>query len=384
MFGAPPEIIEVKTSRDEAEFLGVPYDLYNGEPTWRPPLKFERKGQLSQKSNPAATHLTRQFFLANRDGKTVGRIAAFINPAHQKLYDVKSGHFGYLDCASDQEVAHALLSAAQNWLIAQGADKMIGPAMWSVNEECGLLIDGFDTPPVVMMPFGRPDYQEMLESFGLTKAIDMYAFQADLHAGYPRPRQTQMMVKIADKDPSIKIRPMNPKDYMGEIDLVMDIFNDAWSENWGFVPFGDDQIKHLAKEMKAVVFKEGMWVGTIDDQPVGFIWMIPDLNEAIRDLEGKLAPFGWAKLLWRLKVSGVKQARIPLMGLRREFHNTKKGLALVAKLCETVFEEGRKKGFTHCELSWILEDNAGMIRICEQASAERYKTYRMYEKTLTA
>ncbi|MGB0906708.1 MAG: hypothetical protein ACPGVT_04380 [Maricaulaceae bacterium] len=382
MSGVQIEITAIDAPRDVSAFLALPYTIYKNEPQWRPPLRFERKAQFSPKSNPAATHLKRQLFLAKRSGEIVGRIAAFINPSHQALYKDEAGHFGYFDCIPNADVGTALLAAAQNWLDGQGAKKMIGPAMWSVNEECGLLIDGFDTPPVVMMPYGRPDYQTMIEDFGLGKAIDMYAYQADLHAGYPRPRQTQMMVKIADKDPSIQVRPMNPRKFMDEIDLVMDIFNDAWSENWGFVPFSDAQIKHLAKEMKQVVFKEGMWVGSIDDEPVAFIWMIPDLNEAIRDLNGKIFPFGWAKLLTRLKVTGTKQARIPLMGLRREFHNTKKGLAVVAKLCETVFEEGRKKGFTHCELSWILEGNAGMIRICEQASAVPYKTYRMYEKAL--
>jgi len=169
---------------------------------------------------------------------------------------------------------------------------------------------------------------------------------------------------------------------MGEVQLGMDSFNDAWSDNWGFVPFSQDQIEHMAKEIRPLMFKEGLWVGEIKGMPVAYIWMIPDLNEAIDGLNGKLFPLGWASLINRLKIKGVKQARIPLMGLRKEWHNTRKGLAIVAQLCETVFEAGRKKGFTHCELSWILEDNAGMIRICEQASAVAYKTYRMYEKQL--
>jgi len=175
---------------------------------------------------------------------------------------------------------------------------------------------------------------------------------------------------------------MNTKDFMGDVEIIMDIFNDAWSENWGFIPFSDEQISHMAKEIKPIMFKEGLWVGEIKGEAVAYIWMIPDLNSALKGLNGKLLPFGWAKLIYRLKVKGVKQARIPLMGLRKEWHNTRKGLAIVAKLCETVFEAGRKKGFTHCELSWILEDNHGMIRICDQADAKPYKTYRMYEKTL--
>ena len=276
----------------------------------------------------------------------------------------------------------ALLDAAETWLRSRNVDKMIGPAQWSVNEECGLLIDGFDTPPVVMMPHGHAAYKEMIEAQGFAKATDMLAFQAELAAGYPRPKMTQMMVKAAERNKDITIRPMRPSKFRDEVDVVMGVFNDAWSENWGFVPFSDDQISHMAKEIKPIMFKEGLWVGEYKGEPIAYIWMIPDLNEAIRDLKGSLFPFGWAKLLWRLKVSGVKQARIPLMGLRKEYHNTRAGLSIVAALCETVFEAARQKGFTHCELSWVLEDNPGMISICEQASAKAYKTYRMYEKTL--
>ena len=375
-------IVSVSSKAQEKAFLDLPYRLYADDTAWRAPLRFERKEQLSPAKNPVAASLRRQLFLAEAADRVVGRIAAFINPTHQNHHNDKTGHFGYFDCEADPAIGTALLEAAQRWLVAQGAERMVGPAQWSVNEECGLLIDGFDTPPVVMMPYGRPDYQVMVEAFGMSKAIDMYAYQADLNAGYPRPRQTQMMVKIADKDPEITIRPMNTKDFLGEVNIVMDIFNDAWSDNWGFVPFSDDQITHMAKEIKPIMFKEGLWVGEINGVPVGYIWMIPDLNEAVAGLDGKLLPFGWWTLIKRLKIQGVTQARIPLMGLRKEWHNTKKGLAIVAKLCETVFDAARKKGFTHCELSWILEDNAGMIRICEQADAKRYKTYRMYEKAI--
>lgn len=375
-------IIPVHSKAQERAFLKLPYTLYADDPEWRAPLRFERKEQLSKKKNPVAASLTRQLFLAETGQKVVGRIAAFINPAHQSHHNDKTGHFGYFDCEANPAIGKALLQAAQKWLKQHGADKMVGPVQWSVNEECGLLIDGFDAPSVMMMPHGRPDYQGVVEDFGLTKAIDMYAYQADLNAGYPRPRQTQMMVKIADKDPDIVIRPMNTKDFLGDVKIVMDIFNDAWSENWGFIPFSDTQITHMAKEIKPLMFKEGLWVGEIKGQPVAYIWMIPDLNEAAAGLNGKILPFGWLPLVKRLKISGVKQARIPLMGVRKEWHNTRKGLAVVAKLCETVFEAGRQKGFTHCELSWVLEDNHGMIRICEQADAKRYKTYRMYEKAI--
>jgi len=377
------KIEPVQSKADEKVFLVLPHVLYKTDPVWRAPLAFERADHFNPVKNPgAATHDNRKLFLARRGSDVVGRIAAFINPVHQETYQDEGGFFGFFDCEANSETGGALLEAAEGWLESRGVKKIIGPAQWSVNEECGLLIDGFDTPPVVMMPYGRADYQSMIEAQGFKKAIDMLAYQADLYAGYPRPKIDQMMVKYADKSPDIEIRSMRTNAFLDDISIVMDIFNDAWSENWGFLPFSDEQIKHMAKEIRPLMFKEGLWIGEIQGEPVAYIWMIPDLNEAIRDLGGKLLPFGWAKLIWRLKVKGVKQARIPLMGLRKEWHNTRKGLAIVAKLCETVFEAGRQKGFTHCELSWILEDNEGMKSICEQAEAKPYKTYRMYEKHL--
>ena len=377
------EILPVEGKAMTRRFLAVPDAVYASDEHWRPQLSFERAAHLDPTKNPGAASVkNRQLFLAMRGGQDIGRIAAFTNPAHNAHSKSNDGFFGFFDCVAEAPIGMALLGAAESWLRSRNVDKMIGPAQWSVNEECGLLIDGFDTPPVVMMPHGHAAYKEMIEAQGFAKATDMLAFQAELAAGYPRPKMTQMMVKAAERNKDITIRPMRPSKFRDEVDVVMGVFNDAWSENWGFVPFSDDQISHMAKEIKPIMFKEGLWVGEYKGEPIAYIWMIPDLNEAIRDLKGSLFPFGWAKLLWRLKVSGVKQARIPLMGLRKEYHNTRAGLSIVAALCETVFEAARQKGFTHCELSWVLEDNHGMISICEQASAKAYKTYRMYEKTL--
>ena len=377
------EILPVEGKAMTRRFLAVPDAVYASDEHWRPQLSFERAAHLDPTKNPGAASVkNRQLFLAMRGGQDIGRIAAFTNPAHNAHSKSNDGFFGFFDCVAEAPIGMALLDAAETWLRSRNVDKMIGPAQWSVNEECGLLIDGFDTPPVVMMPHGHAAYKEMIEAQGFAKATDMLAFQAELAAGYPRPKMTQMMVKAAERNKDITIRPMRSSKFRDEVDVVMGVFNDAWSENWGFVPFSDDQISHMAKEIKPIMFKEGLWVGEYKGEPIAYIWMIPDLNEAIRDLKGSLFPFGWAKLLWRLKVSGVKQARIPLMGLRKEYHNTRAGLSIVAALCETVFEAARQKGFTHCELSWVLEDNPGMISICEQASAKAYKTYRMYEKTL--
>jgi len=375
-------IFQVTTRADIQAFLELPFNLYRGQKAWHPPLRFEREAQLSPKKNPAVKPLNRQLFLAKRGDDVVGRIAAFINSEHQAFHQDGAGHFGYFDCERSPQTGRALLEVATKWLQKAGCKKMIGPASHSVNEECGLLIDGFENPPILMMPYGREDYQAMIEDVGFEKAIDMLAYNVALDDDLSRTKIHKAMVRYAEKDQAISFRGMRKGHFKEEVQLAMGIMNDAWSENWGFIPISDAQINHMAAEMKPLIFSEGFRVGMIDGKPAGFIWMIPNLNEAIRDLDGKLFPFGWAKLVTRLKLSGVKSARIPLMGIVKEHQKSRQGLAIVAKLCDDILIEGRKKGFTQCELSWILETNKSMIRICEQANAVPYKTYRMYEKAL--
>ena len=376
------QIIEVKSPGQLRQFLDLPYQLYRNDPNWRAPLRLERKDHLNPAKNPTLKTITDQKFLAMRGPQCVGRIAAFINRVHQEQHQDEAGHIGLWDCEENDETGAALLGAAQDWLKAKGAKKIIGPCNWSVNEDTGLLVDGFETPPVVLMPYGKPYYQDMIEKAGFEKSIDLYAFQADLIEAKERTRITDRMVKYAEKDDRISFRKVNMKAFKTELELAMDIFNDAWSENWGFLPFSDDQIDHMAKDMKMLIDPDLFLIGYIDEKPAAFITMIPDINTAAQGLNGKLFPLGIAKFLWRLKVKGVHQARIPLMGLRKDWHNTRRGLALTAQLCETVFANARSRGFTHCELSWILETNASMVSICEQVKAKRYKTYRMYEKQI--
>ena len=382
MSDSPVTIITAQTKAQKDTFISLPYDLYRGEENWRAPIRFDRKTHIDPRKNPTMDGIEVEFFLAVKGDRPVGRIAAFVSSAHQNRHSDNAGHFGFFDCIADPAVGAALLDAAEGWLRAKNVSKIIGPSQWGVNDECGCLVDGYETPPVILMLYGRPDYPEMIEAAGFEKAVDLLAFQADLNAGYPRPRMTQMMVRLAERDPRVTWRKLDKKHLTEDVETAMDIFNDAWSDNWGFLPYTPPQVARMVHEMKPVLKDECFLIGYIDEEPAAFIAMIPDVNQALIGLDGKLLPFGWLRLLYRLKIKGVTQARIPLMGLRRKWHNTKPGLALVAQLCETVFAAGRDCGFTHCELSWILEDNDSMIRICEQASAVPYKTYRMYEKTL--
>ena len=379
---ANTKIVKVETPSEIKRFLDVPYNLYRGQTAWAPPLRIERAEQLDPQKNVAARHLDRQLFLAVRDREDVGRIAAFTNPDYDKQHDSETAFFGYFDAIDSSDILAALLEAAQVWARGNGRSRMVGPTQWSVNEEVGLLIDGFEEPNVILMPYGRPYYPPAVEAAGFTKAVDMLAFQADLNEGYPRPKMTRMMVDYAKRSDAITWRTLDAKDFKGEITRAMHIFNDAWSENWGFLPFPDEAILHLAKEMRPLIAPERFLMGSIDGELAAYVCLLPDLNELARGFDGKLLPFNWAKLIYRLKTQKAKQARIPLMGLRKKYHNTRKGLALVAALCEESFETARQAGFTHCELSWILDDNEGMISICKQASAKPYKTYRMYEKRI--
>lgn len=376
------EIVKVETAQEVKRFLNLPYDLYRGQESWAPPLRLERKEQLDPSKNPAARDLDRQLFLAMKNDQDVGRIAAFTNPSHDSQHDGETAFFGYFDSIDDTQILSHLLKTAQDWAVQKGRSRLVGPAQWGVNEEVGLLVDGFEHSNVVLMSYGRPYYESAVEAAGFTKAVDMIAFQADLNEGYPRPKMTRMMVDYAKRSDAITWRNLDPKDFNGEIEKAMHIFNDAWSENWGFLPFPDEAIQHLAKEMKPLIAPERFLMGSIDGELAAFLCLLPDLNELTKGFDGKLLPFNWAKLIFRLKTQSAKQARIPLMGLKRKFHNTRKGLALIATLCEESFEVARQAGFTHCELSWILEDNEGMISICKQASAKPYKTYRMYEKRI--
>ncbi len=365
-------------------FVAFPYELYRGDPAWAPPLRMERRAQLSPKSNPGAALVQPTYVLAKRNGRIVGRIAVFLNKAHEARYGADDCFFGYFDCEDDVAVEDALLSEAKTIARELGRARLLGPAMFSVNEEIGLLVDGFEHPNAVLMPPGRPHQVTAVERHGFTKTVDLLCYLADLSNGAPSTRMVDAMCRIAERDEAITWRHLDRKNFERDVDTAMGIFNDAWSENWGFLPFPPDQIEHMAKEMKPIIFDEGFWVGMIDERPVAFIWMIPDVNEVARGFDGKLLPFNWAKFLYRLKAKKVTKSRIPLMGLSRELHGTRKGLAIVAKLCQLAFDHGHKQGFTQCELSWILEDNESMKAIAEQAGAVPYKTYRIYETSLEA
>ena len=379
----PVSVKRVETPADKRAFLDLPYRAYKDLPAWRAPLRFERAAQIDPQRNPALAQMPHEFLLAWRDGHVVGRIAVFINPAHLARHQDQTGHFGFLDTLyEDPETVSALMQAAEAWLRWKGMLRIAGPFNFSVNEECGLLVDGFDTPPVMMMLHGRPDYAPALEQLGFTKAMDMHAYMIEMGDTFEPPPIAQRLIEGFERDPRLRIRNLDARNYEREISQILDIFDDAWSHNWGFVPFGKAEITHLAKELKPLITPDHLWIGMIDDEPACFALVLPDIFEAADGLDGRLLPFGWMQLIHRLKIAGTKTARIPLAGMRRKFHKTRRGVQTMAATCSMTLSAQHKRGVRNIEASWILETNTNLINIISLFDAPKYKTYRIYGKSL--
>jgi len=373
-----------ENASDIKTFVELPYHAYRGEPFWRAPLRMERHEHFDAKKNGSLQQLKPSYFLAFRDGQAVGRIAAFVNPIHLERHADQTGHFGFLDTLNpdDEETVSALMKAAEDDLRGKGMAKIGGPYNFSVNDECGLLVDGFDSPPSVMMPYGRNDLPQILERVGYQKAMDTFAFRHRMGETFSTPRFVSRIKKRFEDDPSIVVRPLKMSQLYEDIALIVGIFNDAWSDNWGFLPISDDEAKFLADSMKPVLQSESLWIAFIDDEPASFTLMIPNLNEASLGLDGRLLPFGWATLLYRIKVAGVKSARIPLAGTRKKFHKTRRGMTATVGAWEACLSAQHAKGVREIEFSWVLETNKDLLGLAEIYDCDRYKTYRIYEKAL--
>lgn len=375
-------IIAVETPAHRKQFIEFPYTLYKDEPNWRAPLRMERKTQIDPTKNPALKGIEFQLFLAERSGKIVGRVAAILNSKHLEKYDDATGHFGLVDAEDDPEVFAALMGTVENWLKDKGMKRVLGPFNFSINEDLGFPVDGFETPPMLMMPFARPDGQASMEALGYEKDIDLEAYITNIPGSYPHPKIVHAMCDVVTKDPRVTVRHMDMKNFEHEVEMAMEVFNDAWADNWGFLPFSDEQISHIANELKPIIIPEFFWVCEMDGEPAAFGLMVPNINEASVGLNGRLFPFGWIKLLYRLKFKGVKTGRIMLMGVKQEHQKTKLGLAMAATLCAKIFKAGRDRGYENVEMSWILETNKSMIRIIKLSKGYKYKTYRMYQKKI--
>jgi hypothetical protein len=373
--------IEVRPVTDKKSlkaFLRVPWRIYQDDPNWIPPLLMERKDALSSK-NPFFKHAEWQAWTAYQHGNPVGRISAQIDQLHQQRYNNKTGFFGLIEAPDNPDVFSALFETAENWLQQKGMQKIIGPFNLGINQEVGILVEGFDTPPRIMTTHSARYYGASIENCGYTPAQDMLAYELDIHS-YKSPASKDDLVN-RNKD-RVKVRELNRKDKETDFEIMRDIFNDAWQDNWNFVPFTQEEFTAIGKELLMIVPHEFLQIAEIDGEPAAFIALLPDINLAIADLNGRLLPFGWAKLLWRMKVKFPKACRIPLMGVRKKYQKTIFGPTMAYMLIESVMTPGLARGGERVEMSWILESNKPTRNIIEKFGGHLTKRYRMYEKSL--
>jgi GNAT superfamily N-acetyltransferase len=376
---APLRIVPVEGAAALGNFIAVPRGIFKSDPAWITPLSLERRLHLSPGSNPYFQHARWQAWTAWREGEPVGRISAQIDDLHLERYNDATGFFGMLDAEDNPETFGALLETAEGWLRGQGIRRVRGPFNLSINQEMGVLIDGFDTPPFFMMGHARPYYAARIEEAGYRKAIDALAYLIGQDYGSETMRRL-----IAATAHRAKVRPLNLKRFDDDLALLRDIFNDAWAENWGFVPFTAAEFDDLGKAFRFLVDPDMIQIAEVDGEAAAFIVLLPNINEAIRGLQGRLFPVGWAKLLWRLKVRYPETFRVPLMGVRSKFQRSRLGSALAFLVIEAVRPAVNRHRVKSLELSWILEGNAGMRSIIESIGGRAYKRYRVYERNLDA
>lgn len=372
------QIQQVETDRHLDAFIRVPQAVYGDDPHFVPPLILERRQALKAAHTPYLRRARTAKWIAYRDGRAVGRIGAQIDPTALESQP-GIGHFGLLAAENDPELFAALLDTAESWLRTHGMTTILGPLDHSLNEESGLLVDGFTTPPMLLMPHNPPYAADRLEELGYGKAKDLLAYAMDSQDDLSGPMQSL----LARTPPAgITIRPLRWRDYDDEVRTLVSIFNDAWQDNWGFIPFTGEEIDILALQLRPLIEERLVWFAELNGEAVAFLVCLPNVNEAIADLGGRLLPFGWAKLLWRVKVKGLKSARVPLMGVRKRMAGKLLGGLLPFLLIGALRTEVRARGIRLVELSWVLEDNRAMRAVAEALCGPAYKTYRLYERPL--
>ena len=372
------EIRETAVGGKLNDFLNVVDYVYRGDPAYVRPLDMEMKDRLSLK-NPFFEHAEGVIFTAHRNGWCVGRITAQIDREHLKRYNDATGSFGFLDTIDDADVTRALLDAAGNWLRARGMKNIRGPLSLSLNDEMGCLVDGFDTPPMIMMPHHRRYQGGLIEQAGFSKLKDAYAWRYHVGDVPPRVRKAHDDIEAM---PEVKSRHVDMKNLDADLRIIMDVYNDAWNETWGFVAQTERELSKMAADLKLIAFPELSYITEIDGEPAAVALALPNLNELIGDLKGKLGPLGLPKLIWRLKVVGPHTARLIILGIKKKFRTQRKYAALSAYLYAKMNAAGKRLGLEGGELSWTLEDNAPVNTGIKLMGGKIYKRYRVYERGL--
>jgi len=376
----PASIRPVVSKADRKQFVDFAWEVYANDPAWIPPLKDEVHGLLDPKKNPWFEHARAQLWLAERGGKVVGRISAQVDELVLEHMGAGTGQWGFLD-ALDGGTAAALIDTAEDWLRAQGMTRALGPFALGVWDEPGLEIEGNDQPPTVMMGHHLPGYAAWIEAAGYAKAKDLVTYELDI-TSWNDPL-IDRLIAAGERNPRIRIRMVDKSRFNEEARLILNILNDAWSNNWGYIPLTEAEIAYAGKKLKPIIYNELVRVAEYDGKPVAFMLTIPDINELTADLNGELFPFNWIKLLWRLRKPRTRRLRVPLMGVAKELHGTRIASQLAFMMIEFTRRDAVTKfGATHGEFGWILEDNKGMLSIAQLPGAHINHRFRIYEKAL--
>lgn len=369
----PIELVAVKSAGDVQQFIRFPWKIYKRDPFWVPPLILEMKGLLNKSKHPFFEHSSADFFLARRNGEWVGRIAAILNNNHNRFHDEKTAFFGFFESVNDPAVASALLNQAAAWAQDRGMTSIRGPMNYSTNETAGLLIDGFDSSPCIMMPHNPGYYAELMENAGLEKAMDLYAWWMETSKGL-NPKIKRVGEKVL-KDEGLRIRSLNMKQFPEEVKIIQNIYNDAWSKNWGFVPMTESEFHTQAKEMKSIIDPRVVLIAEKSGVPVAFSLALPDVNQALKKINGRLFPIGLPVLLYHMR--HIQRVRVLALGIVKKVQNFS---GLGAALYYESFRRGVDAGYRSCEFSWTLETNDLINRSMRLFGAEIYKRYRVYQK----
>jgi len=370
----------VSTKADKKAFVDFAWEVYKDDPAWIPPLKDEVHGLITPGKNPWFKHAKAQLWLAERDGKVVGRISAQVDDLVQEHMGKGIGQWGFFD-ALDAEAAAALIKTAEEWLRAQGMTSSLGPISLSIWDEPGLEIEGFAEPPTAMMGHHKPEYQGWIEAAGYAKAKDLVTY--GLNIEHWEDPMIDRLIAMGERNPKIRIRMVDKSRFDEEAKLILNLLNDAWSSNWGYVPLTEAEIKYAGKKLKPIIFNELVRIAEVDGEPVAFMLTIPDINELTADLNGELFPFNFIKLLWRLRKPRTRRLRVPLMGVSKKLHHSRLASQLAFMMIEYTRRDATTKyGASHGEFGWILEDNKGMLSIAQLPGAAINHRYRIYEKAL--
>lgn len=376
------QLKRIETKADWKSFINLPWKIYKNEPCWVPPLKISVRNTLDVSKNPFFRHAIMYPLIAFKDGTCVGRVVGIIDDNHNRFHKEKMAFFGFFEAIDDQSLANLLFDEVTRWAKTQGMTSLRGPMNPSTNHECGLLIDGFDDSPTVMNTYNPPYYAKLFESWGLKKIKDLFAFLMDTRVIQFSDKLLAQAEKLKQNS-KVSFRPINLKNFEREVELILDIYNDAWEQNWGFVPMDPEEFRHMAKDMRAILDPQLLLIAEVSGKPAGFALTIPDVNLAIKKIKnGKLFPTGLLKLLWytrgpfRKKI--INRCRILTLGIKKEF----RPLGIGPLLYSEFLKRGPANGYLQGEASWILEDNVPMNRAIENMGGKKTKIYRIFERVL--